>query len=168
MDVLTYGLVYKFGKSYAGAGLLLPIPAKIIHGITMYLKEESSEIFKYYLILIHLGLLLIRYEWEKYIDLFDILFTAWSILFITQNQDIENELIHFNIVISVIKSTYYMIYVSKFFYFMSMYFSLVSMLVYIRNSNEKYIVSISKLLMLPAYYGLLVSVERNSQYLIDE
>jgi hypothetical protein len=42
------------------------------------------------------------------------------------------------------------------------------MLVYIRNSNEKYIVSVSKLLMLPAYYGLLVSVERNSQYLLNE
>lgn len=168
MDVLTYGLVYKFGKSYAGAGLLLPIPAKIIHGITVYLKEDSSEIFKYYLILVQLGLLLIRYEWERYIDLFDILFTSWSILFIIQSQDIENEVIHFNIVISVLKSTYYMIYVSKFFYFMSMYFSLVSMLVYIRNSNEKYIVSVSKLLMLPAYYGLLVSVERNSQYLLNE
>jgi hypothetical protein len=168
MDVLTYGLVYKFGKSYAGAGLLLPIPAKIIHGITVYLKEDSNEIFKYYLILVQLGLLLIRYEWERYVDLFDILFTSWSILFIIQSRDIENEVIHFNIVISVLKSTYYMIYVSKFFYFMSMYFSLVSMLVYIRNSNEKYIVSVSKLLMLPAYYGLLVSVERNSQYLIDE
>lgn len=168
MDVLTYGLVYKFGKSYAGAGLLLPIPAKIIHGITVYLKEDSNEIFKYYLILVQLGLLLIRYEWERYVDLFDILFTSWSILFIIQSQDIENEVIHFNIVISLLKSTYYMIYVSKFFYFMSMYFSLVSMLVYIRNSNEKYIVSVSKLLMLPAYYGLLVSVERNSQYLIDE
>ena len=168
MDVLTYGLVYKFGKSYAGAGLLLPIPAKIIHGITVYLKEDSNEIFKYYLILVQLGLLLIRYEWERYVDLFDILFTSWSILFIIQSQDIENEVIHFNIVISVLKSTYYMIYVSKFFYFMSMYFSLVSMIVYIRNSNEKYIVSVSKLLMLPAYYGLLVSVERNSQYLLNE
>jgi hypothetical protein len=162
MDLLTYGLTLRFDKSYASAGLLLPIPAKIVYEITKFFKEETEEIYKYYLILVQCGLLMIRYEWEKYIDLFDILFSAWSILFIAQSKNLENEVIQFNILVSTLKSTYYMFLVNKFLYFMGMYFSLISMLVYIRNPHEKYTLATSKLLMVPAYYGLLLAVERNS------
>jgi len=120
MDLLTYGLTLRFDKSYASAGLLLPIPAKIVYEITKFFKEETEEIYKYYLILIQCGLLMIRYEWERYIDLFDILFSAWSILFIAQSKNLENEVIQFNILLSTLKSTYYMFLVNKFLYFITL------------------------------------------------
>jgi len=167
--MIPFSLTYFFDKkSFVNIALLLHMPPRVLYYLHRSFSNDlivSQELHKYYIICLFTSTMLIRYEWEKFIDIFDILYYIMCVLFVIQANllaPVQYRRLEFYMFTSIIKSTFYIYNVSKFMYFASLYCSLISLFVYNDKKYGKYTVPVINIIMLPAYYFMLSAVERIS------
>ena len=167
--IIPFSLTYFFDKkSFVNLALLLHMPPRVLYHLHRSFSNDrlvSEELYKYYLVCLFTSIMLIRYEWEKFIDIFDILYYIMCVLFVTQanlSAPIQYRRLEFYAFTSIVKSTFYIYNISKFMYFASLYCCAISLFVYHDKKYGEYTVPVINIVMLPAYYFLLSAVERIS------
>jgi len=164
--MIPFSLTYFFDKkSFVNLALLLHMPPRVLYHLHRSFSNDrlvSEELYKYYLVCLFTSIMLIRYEWEKFIDIFDILYYIMCVLFVTQanlSAPIQYRRLEFYAFTSIVKSTFYIYNISKFMYFASLYCCAISLFVYHDKKYGAYTVPVINIVMLPAYYFMLSAVE---------
>ncbi len=160
---------YFFDITYSSLGLMIHCPFRMFYHLHNSLHDNifiEEYIYKISTIILYINLFMIGYEWEKQFDKIEFIFYVLASVYVYKSNPIQTfkhkQRVDLYTAIGILKSTGYMAQINTYVYLLSIFFGFYASMHYIDDEGSPYARGKVNILALPAYYGLLWSVQRNN------